>query len=160
MNNERRYTLPSSPEARSTRYKRMGIPLGALALVATAMIGLGKVGVLKGNPQEPRGSYNDTATTKPYTSIALDKGARLRTTPEVIEESGDGTHNRLAELEDAATAIPTPEGIKSYESHSDGEWYGVNVDDIEEIAPDLADELEKDKDGVAWVNEQKATPKQ
>lgn len=98
-------------------------------------------------------------------TVTLEEGAIIRTGPAVKNGRNDGNSNELMQLDfgdlsasgETLTFEPNAD-VYRVESHADGYFIGVHVEDLAEALPeDKASALEKDKDGKVWINEQRAS---
>ena len=96
------------------------------------------------------------------TKVKIGSGAILRSDPHVPDIDID-LSNKLGSLDFGDTdntVIDTPHGVYTYDN-VDGRWYGINRDDLKESSiKNSSAKLDTDRDGVIWVNEQKADPEE
>ena len=98
-------------------------------------------------------------------TITLEEGAIIRENPVVKTGRNDGNSNELTRTDfgDLGAAgetltIEPDANVYRVDSRTDGDFIGVHVEDLAEALPeDKASALEKDKDGIVWINEQRAS---
>lgn len=94
--------------------------------------------------------------------ISIEDGARFRSEPAV--PSKDEAPNILTTTNfgdlagsDATLSFAPGEDVYKVETVNNGTFYGVSTEDLSLALPNKADELSKDKDGIIWVSEQRAS---
>ena len=143
------------PNFKLRRMAALGL-IGATGLVGGAGIVHAAAGKsLPLTPSEVAKEY-DGYVDNSIDSVNIDKGARLRSSPSVSDESGGAPSNLL----DQTDMTMKVEGNKKVIVHYDvnGEWFGLPAENLKEslkrVDPDL--NLRGDSNGYVWVNEQKA----
>lgn len=129
------------------RYK-----LAAGVLATAGLFGLSQME----NTPEPDGPWSEREPNAAITGITLEEGARLRTTPQVLESQADGSSNQLASVGELTQVPLYTIGARYYPTEHDS-WYGIERNALVEVIPELAEELEKDEDGIIWVSDQKSS---
>ena len=94
--------------------------------------------------------------------ITLQNGAKIREDPSVKTFNSNGYTNELAQLDygdnsNGSITITPENDVYRIETSNNGDFIGVPVDDIAEAIPSVADKISKDKDGIAWISEQRAS---
>lgn len=84
-------------------------------------------------------------------SITLEEGARIRSDPYVADK--EDPSNSLAQI-DRDIVLKAQNQIRVSEDVINGDWYGIPKAEASKLTsdPDIAN----DKDGVVWVNSQRA----
>lgn len=154
--------LPDSPpQEKESRRKFVSRGVRVLAIV---VVGVGGVWAANEaakdiNNNVLSGSVYDKESESepiPYPYMRIDANARFRSSP-LLPFSRDGNLLMSAELGDATSIIiPTPGGVYVAEDRN-GLWYGMRREEVEAIV-DTNNACEVDRDGIVWVNEQKAQP--
>lgn len=125
-------------EATPVKY---GVRIGAAAvgvvLAAEALSGL------SGGNSDP----NKYEINQNVSSVTLEEGANIRHDPLV----GSAEDSLPLHTLDHETTIATPAGAYHAEESRNGSWVGVNATDIPNF------DASNDKDGIVWVNYQKAS---
>jgi len=165
--NHLRDSIDIAHKPKNPNYKRRrDIALGFLAAGAAGGVlggGIQALGNLIDNPTPTNqesiipitDTYNGTLNER-VASIDLQNEARLRGQAVVAdEESGTNLIQEVHLPDGSSITIDTPEGVYIANDESNGSWYGIRVQDL---PPELAQTAKMDKDGVVWVNTQKADP--
>ena len=91
-------------------------------------------------------------------SVVIASEAIVRSMPRVTDAEVDFS-NKLGSYKfgDAKeVAIETPSGVYIHED-ANGQWYGIDRDDLKASAVENKSvNLDADRDGIVWINEQKA----
>lgn len=119
------------------RIKTAAIPLIAVGAIST-LSGCGEGG---SNNPERFGEPSD------YSSVTLEDGATVRSDPAVINTRDGRSSNILTTLEGTTEASGPVYTFRN----EDGKWYGVPQQEVG---------VDNDNDGIVWVNEQRAEPKE
>ena len=126
--------------------------LGSAALAAA--IAFGSVASLGNQSNEVQsGNISQAEFNTTISSVTLEDGANLRSDPFVQDKD---MSNRLDQLDLGDTkdiVITTEDGVQISEDE-DGTWYGIKADNLTEL---LDVDVENDKDGIVWVNEDRAS---
>jgi hypothetical protein len=128
-----------SPTEREKRIRKLTI--GAIGLV----LGLATITGATGCVARSMGEVD-----KHITSVTIETGARLRSDPNVADVNNGDSPNLLA-TNDTTFTVEANNDIKST---NDSDWYGIPAESLKRVDPDL--DVSGDKDGVIWVNQQKA----
>ena len=157
---------PVSKETLDARRKNGRKIMSELALKGTAVVagsavavGLGVAGY-KEMTKVDEHRFDDNKIIAE--EVTLQDGAKIREDPNVKTFNSNGYTNELAQLDfgDNSNGIITitPENnVYRIETPNNGDFIGVPVDDIAEAIPSVADKISKDKDGIAWISEQRAS---
>lgn len=113
----------------------------ALGVLATAGLLLGAKG-LEGGTNDPSRFTHDTNVT----AVHFDEGANVRHDPFVSSDTPAISHL------DKPIEISTPDGAFEHTERHNGTWVGVKVTDMPRDF-----DTKGDKDGIVWVNLQKAS---
>ena len=111
------------------------------ALGALAIAGIASLKGLEGGSNDPSRFAHDTNVTQ----VHFDEGANIRYDPLVDSDTPPIT------TLDKSITIDTPNGAYSQQEFHNGEWIGVDAANIPGF------DAKGDKDGIVWVNEQKAS---
>lgn len=132
----------------------------AVLIVAALIAGVGIYANVQMNhnalagSSSPKGELVESAK-----KVTLGSGAILRSDPYVPDPDLD-ISNRLGSYDfgDAKQAtVDTPEGVYVVDN-SNGRWVGIKRDNIKDASIDSSSvKLDTDRDGVIWVNEQRAS---
>lgn len=147
--------LPQSHEARDRRKKRVRRPLATLALIGfvTPVIVTNLLNI--SNEARVGGDMSNETPNPDIGSVQIFDGATVRSDP----YKGDGfDSNRLDDVDsgtDEATTIFTPKGVR-ISVDNNGTWYGIPAEDLTAALPTV--NATDDRDGIVWVNEQRAKP--
>ena len=117
------------------RASTAGVLLGVLALNACA-------------GEEPGIEHNPDVTT-----ITIETDAKVRENAAVIDDEYDGVTNLVFKNLGEDFSFDTPQGVDE-KKDDNGVWFGVPAEDF---PPDYQGMVNKDEDGVLWVNEQRAS---
>lgn len=127
----------------------------AAALGIVASIAVGTYGCASLSSESQRGSTYEGPVDSRISAINLDNGATIRSEPK-MDSTQDFT-NRLDTLElgdGKSIRVPTPNGVY-VEDDNNGTWYGIPAAELTDVANV---NISNDRDGIVWINEQKATP--
>lgn len=123
-------------------------------LGAAALVGIGGIASLNHQSSESlAGNISQAEFNTSISSVTLEDGANLRSDPFVQDKD---VSNRLDQLDLGDTdsiVITTEDGVQVSDSE-DGTWYGIKADDLTEL---LDVDVENDKDGIVWVNEDRVS---
>ena len=157
----------SLEKAQKDAEKQEKIKKATKAVGAVAMSTAVAFGAYKGidsvrNGEDPSRFENDTVAAE---TIDIADGAIIRENPVVKTGRNDGNSNELTRTDfgDLGAAgetltIEPDANVYRVDSRTDGDFIGVHVEDLAEALPeDKASALEKDKDGIVWINEQRAS---
>ena len=157
---------PVSKETLDARRKNGRKIMSELALKGTAVVagsavavGLGVAGY-KEITKVDESRFDDNKIIAE--EITLQNGAKIREDPSVKTFNSNGFTNELAQLDfgdnsNGSITITPENDVYRIETPNDGYFIGVPVDDIAEAIPSVADKISKDKDGIAWISEQRAS---
>ena len=154
---------PVTPEVRKARRENGRKVMTELALKGMAVAGVGVALVAGYNKltQEDESRFENNKIAVEEIHIADD--ATIRENPTIKTYNTDGYSNELTttdfgDLANSGEHITlTPEHDVYRVDTVNGDFYGINVEDLETVLPDKADALSKDKDGIAWINQQRAS---
>lgn len=144
------------------------------ATMATLLLGAGYIGhnlLSSGEDTHPKEISRETlAKFEPYRapleSLSIVNGARIREEPSVVE--GDFT-NQLTSIDiadlpdDYAFTITLDKDTPTFiapdkkDRHNQAAWVGIPAELIADSFPSTKNDILQDKDGVVWVNGQKAS---
>lgn len=155
MTNHER-SLPYKIETDSKTYERQkrserSRALGAVALTTIALGGTLAGYLIFGGSNKVNA---EPVVTNPIESVSIEKGARIRMDASV-SDSEHGENNILYVTDHALEVTATDNNIKSVDDSANGEWYKIPVKDIKD--PEVSKAVERDPDGVVYVNSQKST---
>lgn len=159
--NARRHNMSNSGEASGTK------KIAGKAIVITALLVAGVGGAIGMNMKlshdalagqsKPSGELVETTT-----KMKIGSGAILRSSPNVPDPD-ISLSNKLGSLDfgdTENTVIDTPHGVYIHDDVN-GRWYGIDRDDLKESSiKNSSAKLDTDRDGVIWVNEQRADPEE
>lgn len=146
---DRRFKLPQSETARERRrFAKNALILGGVATIAT--------GLLVHQSGEAQAGHTYEGNINPdIASIEIYEGANIRSDPNVGNQE---MSNRLdtINLGDmvAGAIVTTPDGAYVTRDEN-GAWFGVRAEDIPAVLK--VENLDKDKDGIVWINAQRAS---
>ena len=157
MNRETTYPSPISSEQRDTakdimrdnRRKHL-YPL----LAGAAIVGAAAYGLHAQSSEVRAGNVHEGELNPNISSIQIYDGARVRSDAQILDQEIGSNRLATVDLGDGRyVTLPTPEGV--YVEHDEnGTWYGIQAEDMSDV---VTVDLDDDKDGVVWVNEQRAT---
>jgi long-subunit fatty acid transport protein len=138
---------PSIIESVKSKEKRFGATT-KLAAVAGGLT-LALAGCSSSFDKPDYGEPNPAAT-----SVTIENGANLRTSPNVGSSADEATLLHTVELDTIATevVVPTPHGVYEHHDSANGNWIGISATDL----PQAFNDEYSDSDGIIWVNEQMA----
>ena len=165
FDNESQYIDPtahirSEDERRNEYLKKHWSKIGKKVLAGIVILGVATAGFAayesvvatsdnqnKTNPDEAFGTIDSQIS-----SIELEAGAKLRQDPTIPWVNDENQNDMLTLEKDTKIEV---DGAHIKNGNANGVWFGISEDDLAASGLDIS-RFKSDKDGVVWVNTQKA----
>lgn len=130
--------------------------VGAGVLVAVTAAGVAHANTNAESISEHYTSIDTGLFDSTITSISIDGDATIREEA-AVGNPNDGANDLYVTDPSETYTIPLAQGAE-VKRNENGNWFGVSVLDIAAADKELAEKLGlKDKDGIVWINEQRAS---
>ncbi len=126
--------------------------LAAGALLA-ASIGAGLIGINNLSNEAQAGTVYEGEINPDITSVQVYDGANVRSNPNIGSQEISNRLDTIDIGDGRYVTVQTPDGAYVVNDRN-GSWYGIRAEDIATVLD--VDHLDNDKDGIVWINHQRA----